>query len=167
MSKNKLLITAIIIIVILIATYLVFNRYSSLSNVQIPANGVVEIQSINQNAILLGQTCGKNYVNKNADFILDGTITKVNENWNAEQTSHSINAEFIVENFIKGKTLNISKIMILDIINFDKPIKTDEIISNGRPIFNEGKKTRLYLKEYQGNLNILCGVYGVEEINFR
>ena len=170
--KNKNLGYVIIILsFVLIVTFIYLNYFKS-PNVQIPSDGILRIKEVNNNLIILGNYCGsKNYVNKNADFIIEGTLKKVDENWNIDYTSHTINAEFYVEKFIKGRPFDVKQINILDIINFDIDTYRDNFREDpnyfgtrGRPNFKEGEKIRLYLVEWQETLNILCGNYGVEEL---
>ena len=172
-KKNKKVYFLILILfLLLIASGSVYYYFFRGPEIQVPADGVLQIKEVSNNLIILGNYCGsKNYVNKNADFIIEGTLEKVDENWNIDYTSHTINAEFYVEKFIKGRSFDVKQINILDIINFSNNTYRDNFRENpnypgtqGRPNFKEGEKIRLYLVEWQGTLSILCGNYGVEEL---
>ncbi len=172
--SRRIIFLTVLTTLILVALFLIYNRNQALQKVKVPANGIIEVKSESQNGIILGNSCGKYFVEKKAKFIIDGFITKINESWNTERTSNKIVAEFSVDKFRRGPRLNVSKIIISDTIDFDKPMKEGELnpfssslrwdYRQNRPVFHEGQKTRLFLNEYNGDLNIICGNYGIEEI---
>jgi hypothetical protein len=175
-KKNKKVYFLILVsFLLLIAGGSVYYYFFRGPEIQVSADGILQIKEISNNLIILDNYCGsKNYVNKNADFIIEGTLEKVDESWNIDYTSHIINAEFYVEKFIKGKSFDVKQINILDIINFDNNTYRDNFREDpdyfgtlGRPNFKEGEKIRLYLVEWQGTLSILCGNYGVEKLILR
>jgi len=170
-NKKRYCIISILSFILIAATFIYFNHFRE-PDIQVPPDGILQIKSVNNNIIILGNFCGQDLVNKEADFIIEGTIEKLEESWNIDYTSHTINAEFCPEKFIRGRSFDVKKINILDIMSFDNEDYRDDFYENPdhwlkkiRPNFKEGERVRLYLViSPQGDLNIICGNYGVEKI---
>lgn len=155
----------------LITATFIYSYYFRGPDVRIPPDGILQIKSVNNNMIILDNFCSWGLANKEAGFIIEGIIEKLEEGWNTDYTSHTISAEFYPEKFIRrGRPFDVKKINILDIMNFDNDDHRDDFYEDPdhwlrkiRPNFKEGERVRLYLAvSPQGNLDIVCGNYGVE-----
>ncbi len=92
----------------------------------------------------------KSYLIETADYIIEGTIEKVEEKKDMETGIYSY-VYLTVEKYLKGESLSANKLQIN--VTVRTPLT-----------FHEGEKVRIYLKNYKERLLIFCGHYGVEEI---
>ena len=124
------------------------------------------VESIDKNGIILSQECSKTFVDRKADYIIEGTLGKVSVGWNQIKTSNSIDADFNIEKFIKGRPVRVNSFHIIDTLIFDQSLESlDNVFGiNNRPVFNQGAHVRIYFSVSDNKLNIICGKYGIEEI---
>ncbi len=111
--------------------------------------------------ILIKDCSNKSYITENADYIVEGTIEKVESKWNEERTSIFTYSDMAIERYVKGSKFSGNKIQIIT------PGGTVGEISmwvEDQPIFHEGKKVRLYFEEINGEFSIVCAQMGVEDI---
>ncbi|MCK4529404.1 eight-cysteine-cluster domain-containing protein [candidate division WOR-3 bacterium] len=95
----------------------------------------------------------KSYLIETADYIIEGTIEKVEEKRDMETGIYSY-AYLTIEDYIKGKPLPANKLQIN--VSVRAPYNFTSY---------EGKKVRIYLRRWsKGDIRIFCGNYGVEEI---
>jgi hypothetical protein len=93
----------------------------------------------------------KSYLIETADYIIEGTIEKVEVKRDMETGIYSY-VHMTIDKYLKGKPLPTNKIQI-------------NVTVRAPLTFHEGKKVRVYLKGSEERLLIFCGHYGVEEIN--
>lgn len=115
-------------------------------------------------ALLIGECEDRNYINNTADYIIEGTVDKVEskEEKIGEGKSIFTYTDLTIEKYVKGTPFESNKLQI----------KTDggtvgEIAqwTEDQPIFQQGKKVRIYFKkETNGEFWIICGGFGVENI---
>lgn len=106
--------------------------------------------------------CGdRNYITDTADYIVEGTVEKVESKWNEEMTSIFTYSDLSVAKYVKGAPFAENRIQIVT------PGGTVGEVSQwveDQPIFHEGKKVRIYFQKLDGEFSIVCGQFGVEEM---
>jgi len=111
-------------------------------------------------AAALVMECGdKNYVTKTADYIIEGTVEKVESRYNKEKTLIFTYSDLLIEKYIKGKPFAENKIQI---ITPGGTVGGIAQLVEDQPIFHEGKKVIVYFLERNGEFEIICGSQGVE-----
>jgi hypothetical protein len=111
-------------------------------------------------AMLIAECADKSYITQTADYIIEGTVEKVESRWNQEETGIFTYTELTIEKYVKGAPFAESKIQIVT------PGGTVGEISQwveDQPIFHEGKRVRIYFEEVNGEFLIICGQFGVVE----
>ncbi|GAI12400.1 unnamed protein product, partial [marine sediment metagenome] len=118
---------------------------------------------------LAAECADESYIAGKADYIIEGTVEKVESKWNEEGTlfpyihgtSIFTYTDLEIERYIKGEPFTEDKLRIVT------PGGTVGEIScavEDQPIFHEGKKVRIYFQEENGEFSIVCGFCGVKEI---
>jgi len=103
----------------------------------------------------------RNYISNIADYIIEGTVVKVESKWDEDQTSIFTYSNLSIEKYVKGTPLGNSELQIVT------PGGTVGDISQwveDQPVLHEGKRVRIYLQENNGEFSIVCAQFGVEEI---
>ena len=158
--KNIKSVRSILIVFILVS--LVISSSACLNEpagAPLPGGQVIVKQS--SGAGLLIKECGdKSYITQIADYIVDGTVEKVESKWNEERTGIFTYTGLRIENYVKGTPFAENTLQIVT------PGGTVGEISQwveDQPILYEGKKVRIYFQEVNGEFSIVCGPFGVEE----
>jgi hypothetical protein len=110
--------------------------------------------------MLIKECTDKSYITQTADYIVDGTVEKVESKWNEERTSIVTYTDLRIENYVKGAPFTENMLQIVT------PGGTVGEVSQwveDQPIFHEGKKVRIYFQKVSGEYVIVCGQFGVEE----
>jgi len=119
-------------------------------------------------AALLGSECrDKNYISRAADYILEGTVEKVESKLMEGKssiygTSIFTYSNLSIEKYVKGTPIKGNEVQIVTLGG------TAEGISQwveDQPTFREGMKVRVYLQETEGGFILVCAELGVEEIS--
>jgi hypothetical protein len=110
--------------------------------------------------MLIAECADKAYITQTADYIIEGTVEKVESRWNQEGTAIFTYTDLAIEKYVKGAPFAENKLQIVT------PGGTVGEISQwveDQPIFHEGKKVRIYFEEVSGEFLIVCGQFGAEE----
>ncbi|MBM3119528.1 MAG: hypothetical protein FJ006_08285 [Chloroflexi bacterium] len=110
--------------------------------------------------ILIKECADAAYRAEKADYIVEGTVEKVESRWNQERTSIFTYTDLRIEKYVKGAPFVGNELQIVT------PGGTVGEISQwveDQPIFHEGKKVRIYFEEVNGEFFIVCARFGVEE----
>ena len=107
---------------------------------------------VNCQAMLIAECGDRNYLNDTADYIIEGTVEKVEINKSFTYVDLKIN------NYIKGTPFT------NDLLQIVIPGGNNLWVED-QPVFYEDKEVRIYFQEENGELSIICGVMGVEEIS--
>jgi hypothetical protein len=110
--------------------------------------------------MLIKECSDKSYISQTADYIVEGTVEKVESKWNDERTGIFTYTDLKIENYVKGTPFASDELQIVT------PGGTVGEISQwveDQPIFHEGSKVRVYFEEVNGGFVIICGPFGVEE----
>jgi len=110
--------------------------------------------------MLVKECTDESYKTEKADYIIEGTVEKVESQWNQERTNIFTYTDLRIERYVKGAPFAENKIQIVT------PGGTVGDISQwmeDQPIFHEGKEVRIYFEEINGEFFIVCAQCGVEE----
>jgi hypothetical protein len=123
-------------------------------------DGQVIVRQSGGATMLIAECADKSYITKTADYIIEGTVERVESKWNQEGTDILTYTEMAIEKYIKGTPFAENKIQIIT------PGGTVGEISQwveDQPIFHEGERVRIYFEEVNGEFFIVCAQFGVEE----
>jgi putative hemolysin len=158
--KNKKLFYGILFVVLVIVVVSLF-LYLSKSTTPPSPRGQIIVKQSGGAGILPEECANKSYITETADYIIEGTVEKVESKWTEERTSIFTYTDLRIEKYIKGTPFTEDKLQIVT------PGGTAEGVGQwveDQPIFHKGKKVRIYFKEKNGEFSIVCGKMGVEEI---
>jgi hypothetical protein len=160
MIKNREITYAALIIFILaivgIGSFACLNKPTA----ALPPGSQVIVRQSGGAAMLIAECADKSYITQTADYIIEGTVEKVESRWNQEGTGIFTYTELTIEKYVKGAPFAENKLQIVT------PGGTVGEISQwveDQPIFHEGKKVRIYFEEVNKEFLIVCGQFGVEE----
>ena len=125
-----------------------------------PSGSQVIVRQSGGAAMLIAECADNSYINQTADYIIEGTVEKVESRWNQEKTGIFTYTEMTIEKYVKGAPFAENKLQIVT------PGGTVGEISQwveDQPIFHEGKKVSIYFEEVNGEFLITCGQFGVVE----
>lgn len=111
--------------------------------------------------ILIPECSDKSYITEQADYIIEGTIEKVESRWNEEGTDIFTYSDLGIEKYVKGEAFEKDR---LQIITPGGVVGEVGSWVEDQPIFHQGKSVRIYFKEEDGEFSIVCAQMGVEEI---
>lgn len=157
MMKNKKLLYGILVAIVAIAGIGLF-VYLSEPAAPLPEGKII----VNSGSGMMMADCdNKSYITEKADYIIEGTIEKVESKWDAERTSIFTYADMRIENYAKGTPFTEDKLQIVapggTVLGITEGVE-------GSPIFHEGEKVRIYFGQVNGEFLIVCAEIGVEEI---
>jgi hypothetical protein len=110
--------------------------------------------------MLIKECSDKSYITQTADYIVEGTVEKVESKWNEERTGIFTYTDLRIENYVKGTPFAEN---MLQIVTPGGTVGGITQAVEDQPIFHEGKKVRIYFQEVNGEFSIVCGQFGVEE----
>lgn len=111
--------------------------------------------------MLIMECSDRDYITNVSDYIVEGTVIKVESRWNEENTSIFTYTDFFVEKYIKGEPFGTDSIRI---VTLGGTVGEISQFVEDQPIFHEGKKARIYFEQVNGEFSIVCAQMGVEEI---
>lgn len=155
MDKKVKYILLILAIIIVIGIFF-FIRFTSVPSSE--SKFVVQ-NSIGSQNMLIAECENPSYIEDTSDYIIEGTIEKVESKWNIEKNMINTYSEFRIENYIKGSPLEENVIQIITDTGCVGEICQS---SEHDPIMSEGK-VRLYIMKYN-NEYIIHGCGGVKSL---
>jgi len=126
----------------------------------VPSGGHVVVKQAGGAGMLIAECADEAYRTKKADYIIEGTVEKVESRWNEEKTGIFTYTELAIEKYVKGAPFVENNLQIIT------PGGTVGEISQwveDQPIFHEGKRVRIYFEEVNGEFSIVCAQFGIEE----
>ncbi|MBE0516065.1 MAG: hypothetical protein IBX41_01565 [Methanophagales archaeon] len=100
----------------------------------------------------------KSYLIETSDYIIDGTVEKVDEKADMEKGIYSY-VYLTIDGYFKGKPLLVKE-KVADMLQINVSVRAPY---NFTPY--EDKKVRIYLRKWsEGDIRVFCGHYGIEEI---
>ncbi len=160
MIKNKETVYSVLMVSIL--AILLFGLFACLNKPPVtpPSGGEITVKQSGGAGLLIRECADEAYKAEKADYIIDGTVEKVESRWNQEGTSIFTYSEISIEKYIKGTPFAQNTMQIVT------PGGTVGDISQwveDQPILHVGEKVRIYFEETNGEFVIVCGLYGVEQ----
>lgn len=128
-----------------------------------PRQGQIMVKQSGGAGMLIAECGDRDYIKDTADYIIEGTVEKVESRWNNEKTSILTYTDLSIQKYVKGAPFAESKLQIIT------PGGTVGEITQwveDQPIFHRGKKVRIYFQETDGEFSIVCAQFGVEDIGF-
>jgi hypothetical protein len=122
--------------------------------------GQIVVKQSGGAGILVKECADEAYRTEKADYIIEGTVEKVESRWNEDRTNIFTYTDLRIEKYIKGAPFAENNLQIVT------PGGTVGEISQwveDQPIFHEGKRVRIYLEEVSGEFFIVCSQFGVKE----
>ena len=160
MMRNREITYAVLIVFIL--AVLLICSFACLSEPPVAPlpGGQVIVKQSGGAGMLVKECTDESYKTEKADYIIEGTVEKVESQWNQERTNIFTYTDLRIERYVKGAPFAENKIQIVN------PGGTVGDISQwmeDQPIFHEGKEVRIYFEEINGEFFIVCAQCGVEE----
>jgi hypothetical protein len=160
MMKNREISSVVLMVFILaISVGASFGCLNEPTGAPLPG-GQVTVKQSGGAGMLIKECSDKSYITQTADYIIEGTVEKVESRWNEGRTGIFTYTDVAIENYVKGVPFAENKLQIVT------PGGTVGEISQwveDQPIFHEGKKVRIYFEEVNGEFSIVCAQFGVEE----
>jgi hypothetical protein len=125
-----------------------------------PPGGKVIVKQSGGAGMLIKECTDKSYITQTADYIVEGTVEKVESRWNEGRTGIFTYIDLRIENYVKGTPFTENTLQIVT------PGGTVGEITQAvedQPILHQGKKVRIYFQEVNGEFSIICGPFGVVE----
>jgi hypothetical protein len=123
--------------------------------------GEITIKQTGGAGMLIADCADSSYISNTADYIIEGTVERVESRWNEDKTSIFTYTDLAIDKYVKGIPFAEDRLQIVT------PGGTVGEVSQwveDQPIFHEGKRVRIYFQEINGEFSIVCGSFGVEEI---
>jgi hypothetical protein len=159
MMKGRKLIYAILAVCVLASVGIGLFACSGKPSIT-PPGGQIVVKQSGGAAMLIAECADEAYRTEKADYIIEGTVEKVESRWNQERTGIFTYTDLRIEKYIKGAPFAENKLQIVT------PGGTVGEISQwveDQPIFHEGKRVRIFFEEVNGEFFIVCSQFGVEE----
>ena len=125
-----------------------------------PPQGTVVVKQTGGAGALIAECKDRQYIVSTADYIVEGTVRRVESKWNEEKTSILTYTDLSLENYVKGTPFAQDS---LQIITPGGTVGDITQVVEDQPIFHEGKTVRIYFQEIDGEFHIVCAQFGVEE----
>ena len=122
---------------------------------------MVIVRQFGGSTMLIQECSTKSYLTEKADYIIEGVVESSESKWNEQKTSIYTYINIIIQKYLKGTPFEENKLQIIT-----QGGEVDGIgqgVSN-QPVFNQGKKVRIYFEKSNGEFSIVCARAGVEEI---
>jgi len=164
-TTNKKLFYALCIIVvlaILVGTWSLVNSSKRFASDAITIGPVIVKQS-GGSALLISECADRDYIGNRSDYIIEGTVKRVESRWNDGGTDIFTYTDLAIEKYVKGTPFTENTGNELTIITPGGTVGEITEAVEDQPIFYEGKRVRIYLKETNGEFSIVCAQRGVEE----
>jgi len=126
--------------------------------------GPVVVKQAGGVGLLIAECGDRNYIIRTADYIIEGTVIKVETRWGqwlAGEDAILTYSDISIERYVKGSPFEEDS---LQMITPGGTVGEITMWAEDTPVFHEGKQVRIYLVENGGELFIVCGERGVEEI---
>jgi len=128
---------------------------------QTPApTGLVVVKQSGGAGLLIAEYQDKQYIITTADYIVEGTVERVESNWNEDKSAILTHTNLSIEKYVKGAPFAENE---LRIVTPGGTVGDITQLVEDQPIFHEGKMVRIYFQEVDGEFHIVCAQFGVEE----
>ena len=110
---------------------------------------------------LIAECQDRQYIISTADYIVEGTVERVESKWNEDKSAIFTYTDLTIEKYVKGAPFAQDRLQIIT------PGGTVGDVTEwveDQPIFHEGKRVRIYFQNIEGEFYIVCAQFGVEEL---
>ncbi len=121
----------------------------------------VEVKQAGGAGLLIVECQDNKYIADIADYIIEGTVTRVESRWNEDKSAIFTYTYLLIEKYLKGTPFAGKELLIVT------PGGTASGITQAvedQPLFHEGRKVRIHFQEIDGEFHIVCAQFGVEEL---
>jgi uncharacterized protein YodC (DUF2158 family) len=122
--------------------------------------GQIVVKQSGGAAMLVAECADEAYRTEKADYIIEGTVEKVECKWNQGRVGIFTYTDLRIEKYVKGTPFAENK---LQIVTSGGTVGEMSQWVEDQSIFHEGKRVRIYFEEVNGEFLIVCGQFGVEE----
>ena len=126
-----------------------------------PSPGPVVVKQTGGAGILIAECRDRQYIISTADYIVEGTVRRVESKWNEDKSSILTYTDLSIENYVKGAPFAQDS---LQIITPGGTVGDITQVVEDQPIFHEGKRVRIYFQQIDSEFHIVCAQFGVEEL---
>jgi uncharacterized protein (UPF0333 family) len=158
--KNIKSVRSILIVFILVGFVISSSACTSKPTGTPLLGGKVIVKQSGGAGMLIRECSDKSYITQTADYIVEGTVEKVESQWNEGRTGIFTYTDLRIENYVKGAPFTEN---MLQIVTPGGTVGEITQAVEDQPILHEGKKVRIYFQEVNGEFSIVCGPFGVEE----
>ena len=125
-----------------------------------PVGGPIVVKQSGGAGMLIQQCADQSYIAQTADYIIEGTVEKVESRWNEDRSGIFTYSDVAIDTYVKGTPFPVNKLQIVTPGGMVGDI-TQAV--EDQPIFHAGKKVTIYLEQADGDFVIVCGRFGVVE----
>jgi hypothetical protein len=125
-----------------------------------PPLGPVVVKQTGGTGVLVAECKDRRYIISTADYIIEGTVLRVESKWNEDRSSILTYTDLSIGNYVKGPLFAQDR---LQIVTPGGTVGDITQVVEDQPIFHEGKMVRIYFQEIEGEFHIVCAQFGVEE----
>ena len=154
--RNTLLISTFLVLLIMPVYFLACTGKPSGG----PAAGPIIVRQSGGAGMLIQECSDQSYIAQTADYIIEGTVEKVESRWNEDRSSIVTYSDVAIEKYVKGAPFAGNK---LQIVTPGGTVGEVTQAVEDQPIFHEGKKVTIYLEQVDDDYAIVCGRFGVQE----
>ena len=125
--------------------------------------GPVVVKQTGGAALLIAECQDRQYIVSTADYIVEGTVQRVESKWNEDKTSILTYTDLSIDKYVKGAPFAQDR---LQIITPGGTVGDITQVVEDQPIFHQGKRVRIYFQETDSEFHIVCAQFSVEELDF-
>jgi hypothetical protein len=158
--KNVRIIPTVAVLFVLVGLLISYFACSSQTAGGPTMGGEIIIKQSGGAGLLIKECSDQSYIIETSDYIIEGTVEKVESRWNEDRTSIFTYSDVAIEKYVKGTPLDANRIQMVT------PGGTVGDVTQAmedQPILHEGTQVTLYLQEINGEYTIVCGSLGVQE----
>ena len=148
--------TVFILAILLIGSLACFSKLTMTPSPE----GQIVVKQSGGVGILVKECADEAYRNEKADYIIEGTVEKVESRWNQERSGIFTYTELTIEKYVKGAPFADNR---LQIATPGGTVGESSQWVEDQPIFHEGKRIRIYFEEVNGEFLVVCAQFGVVE----
>ena len=126
-----------------------------------PSPSPVTVKQAGGAGALIAECRDRQYIISTADYIVEGTVRRVESKWNEDKSGIFTYTDLSIEKYVKGAPFAQDR---LRIITPGGTVGDITQVVEDQSIFHEGKRVRIYFQEIDGEFHIVCAQFGVEEL---
>jgi hypothetical protein len=128
---------------------------------QPPLTGPVVVIQSGGAGLLIAECQDKQYIISTADYIIEGTVERVESNWNEDKSGIFTTTNLSIDKYMKGSPFTENE---LQIVTPGGTVGDITQVVEDQSIFHEGKRVRIYFQKVDDEFHIVCAQFGVEDL---